>query len=93
MQRAEAAQGEERHVRDVLDGEPVDEVIVLTVGRVVHVLHAHDRCDGLCSESGSARTTISEVQVKLLLLKGLIDCTPMRNSVGGGHSCRVAVHG
>src|SRR5260370_37555107 len=43
----EAAQGEERRVGDIFPRTPVDELVVITTGDVVKVLHGHDRRDRL----------------------------------------------
>jgi hypothetical protein len=48
LQRAKDAEREEGHVGDALLGELVDQPVVMAVGQVVHVLHAHDRRDRLC---------------------------------------------
>ena len=48
LQWSEAAEREVGHVGNALRGEGVDQVIVLPVGDVVEVLHAHNRRDGLC---------------------------------------------
>ena len=47
MQRREAAQREERHVRHALPGQLVDERVIAAVREVIVVLHADDLGDGL----------------------------------------------
>ena len=47
LQRREPAEREERHVRDALPGQVVDQGVVVAVGQVVVVLHAHDVGDRL----------------------------------------------
>ncbi len=47
LQRREPAEREERHVRDALPGQVVDQGVVVAVGQVVVVLHAHDIGDRL----------------------------------------------
>ncbi len=47
LQRREPAEREERHVGDALPGQVVDQGVVVAVGQVVVVLHAHDVGDRL----------------------------------------------
>ncbi len=47
LERREPAEREERHVRDALPGQVVDQGVVVAVGQVVVVLHAHDVGDRL----------------------------------------------
>ena len=47
LQRREPAEREERHVSDALSGQVVDQGVVVAVGQVVVVLHAHDVGDRL----------------------------------------------
>ena len=47
LQRREPAEREERHVRDALPGQVIDQGVVVAVGQVVVVLHADDLGDRL----------------------------------------------
>ena len=47
LQRREPAEREERYVRDALPGQLVDQGVVVALGQVVVVLHAHDVGDRL----------------------------------------------
>ena len=45
LQWTEASQGEERHIRDTLLCQMIDQVIVLAVREVIKVLYADDLCN------------------------------------------------
>jgi hypothetical protein len=47
LKRREPAEREKRHVRDASPGQIIDYVVVVAMGKIVVVLHAHDMSNRL----------------------------------------------